>query len=107
MSSRTRAPSQDLRQQGVLRDNDLQEFMVTRLKSGIVPGICRIEGPVETLSWDAVEKQKLSTLRLHQYLIPDADDKGSPLLIKGAVQHWPALQRWSLEWLAEQFPEQR
>ena len=70
-------------------------------------GICRIEGPVETLSWDAIEKQKLGTLRLHQYLIPNADDESCPLLIKGVVQHWPALQKWSLEWLAEQFPEQR
>ena len=69
--------------------------------------ICRIKGPVETLSWDAVEKQKMGTSRLHQYLIPDVDDKSSPLLIKGVVKHWPALQKWSLDWLAENFPEQR
>ena len=70
-------------------------------------GICRIEGPVETLSWDAIEKQNLGTSRLHQYLISYNDDKSSPLLIKGVVQHWPALQKWSLEWLAKRFPEQR
>ena len=69
--------------------------------------VCRIKGPVETLNWDAIEKQKPSTSRLHQYLIPDVEDKSSPLLIKGVVQHWPALQKWSMEWLAKHFPEQR
>ena len=85
----------------------IQDHTMMRLKTGLVPGICRIEGPVETLSWDAVEKQKLGTPCLHQYLIPNNTDQSSPLLIKGVVQHWPALQRWSLEWLAEHFPEQR
>jgi hypothetical protein len=30
-----------------------------------------------------------------------------PLLLKGAVASWPAVDKWSLDWLVEQYGEQR
>jgi hypothetical protein len=30
-----------------------------------------------------------------------------PLLLKGAVASWPAVDKWSLDWLVEHYGEQR
>lgn len=67
----------------------------------------RVEGPVETLRWSIANEQQISRLRIQQFLLPNIEESCGPILLKGVVQHWPALQRWSLQWLAEHFPEQR
>jgi hypothetical protein len=67
----------------------------------------RVEGPVETLRWNIADEQQISRSRIQHFLLPNIAESCGPILLKGVVQHWPALQRWSLQWLAEHFSEQR
>ncbi|CAL5219804.1 g1711 [Coccomyxa viridis] len=60
----------------------------------------RIEGSVITLRWNHTDEQRTGRLCLENYLIPDVNRNVSPLLLKSVVQHWPALDKWSLQWLA-------
>jgi hypothetical protein len=68
---------------------------------------CRVEGPVETLKWDDPEQQRLARKRLDDYASYIGDTTAGPVLIKGALVRWPALETWTLKWLASTHGGQR
>ena len=59
---------------------------------------------METLHWSEPTEKALAQRRLEQYTTHGAAE---PLLLKGVVSHWPALQQWDLENLAEAHGKQR
>ena len=85
----------------------LRERIFNRTAAGYNSVYCRIEGPVNTLRWNYTDEQRVAKLCLQQYLIPDVGEDVSPLLLKSVVQHWPALDTWTLQWLANEFPGRR
>ena len=64
--------------------------------------VCRIAGLVETLHWSDPGERALAQRRLEQ-----AHDAAGPLLLKGVVSHWPAVQSWNLENLAAAHGKER
>ena len=65
------------------------------------------KGPVNTFRWNHTDEQRVGRLCLEQYLIPGVGEDANPLLLKGVVRHWAALDKWSLQWLASEFPGHR
>ena len=70
---------------------------------GTLSGVLnRVAGPVRTLVWTDSAEEVHALLQGHL-----AGDASEPLLIKGAAAHWPAVQKWSLDWLARHHSSER
>lgn len=63
---------------------------------------CSVAGPVRTLDWAGAAEQVQALLQEHA-----AGAAAEPLLIKGAAAHWPALRKWSLDWLVRHHGRER
>lgn len=73
------------------------------LPLGLLSGVLyRVAGPVRTLVWTDSAEEVHALLQGHV-----AGDASEPLLIKGAAAHWPAVQKWSLDWLARHHSSER
>ena len=73
------------------------------LPLGFLSGVpYRVAGPVRTLVWTDSAEEVHALLQGHV-----AGDASEPLLIKGAAAHWPAVQKWSLDWLARHHSSER
>lgn len=66
-----------------------------------------VSGSVEVLDWLKEEEQREAQRRLRQYAAQTSGNDAAPALIKGAMLHWPALEKWTLDWLARTHGHQR
>lgn len=71
----------------------------------------RVTDHVRTCTWQDLVQREQATAELQAFCA--ASIKGlslesfKPLLLKGAVASWPAVDKWSLDWLVEHYAEQR
>lgn len=62
---------------------------------------------MQTLDWrNPLERDQVCRM-LQQHAQDSTQGPKAPLLIKHAVSHWPALQRWNLQHLPEAYSDQR
>ena len=66
-----------------------------------------VAGPVHTLHWDDKAQQQDAQRLLRQYAAETTGNDCGPVLIKKAIRQWPALQKWTLDWLAAMHGHQR
>ena len=67
----------------------------------------RVVGSVQTLDWRNASERGQACRLLSQHAQDSSQGPQAPLLIKHAVSHWPALQRWDLQYLTHAYANQR
>ena len=64
----------------------------------------RVQGRVPEYRWDMPEEREAACEMLRQHAVNNAPLPG-PILLKGPAKHWPAVEKWSLDWMARQWPK--
>lgn len=71
----------------------------------------RVTDHVRTCTWQDLAQQEQANAELQAFCSASIRGLGlesfKPLLLKGAVASWPAVDKWSLDWLVEHYGEQR
>lgn len=77
----------------------------------LVNVVYRVSDQVRVCNWQDLRQQEEAVAELQAFCSASIKGLGlqsfSPLLLKGAVASWPAVDKWSLDWLVEQYGEQR
>lgn len=72
---------------------------------------CRVTDQVRFCNWQDPGQQEQAVAELQDFCSASIKslslESFTPLLLKGAVAEWPAVDKWSLDWLVEQYGEQR
>ena len=69
-----------------------------------VPCAHRVQGRVPEYRWDVPEEREAACEMLRQHAVDNTPLPG-PILLKGPAKHWPAVEKWSLDWMARQWPK--
>ena len=66
---------------------------------------------VRICQWEDSAQQDEAVTELQAFCSASIHNLGlesfKPLLLKGAVADWPAVGKWTLDWLVEQYGDQR
>lgn len=72
---------------------------------------CRVSGQVKVLDWQDILQREAAVNELQAFCMASINrlklKAFQPLKLKGAVAEWPAVDKWSLDWLVQQYGEQR
>lgn len=72
---------------------------------------CRVSGQVKVHDWQDIPQREAAVNELQGFCMASINrlklDTFQPLKLKGAVAEWPAVDKWSLDWLVQQYGEQR
>lgn len=72
---------------------------------------CRVAGPVRVHKWDDEAQREAAVQDLQAFCSASIHSLGlesfQPMLLKGAVSDWAAADRWSLDWLVDNFGGER
>ena len=64
----------------------------------------RVEGRVPEYRWDVPAEREAACELLREHAVNNVALPG-PILLKGPAKHWPAVEKWSLDWMARQWPK--
>ena len=68
-------------------------------------------GQVKAHQWQDVAQREAAVTELQAFCTASINrlrlEAFKPILLKGAVADWPAVNKWSLDWLAQHYGEQR
>ena len=71
----------------------------------------RVRGQVHEFDWNEEGHRDAAITELQAFCSASIQNLGlqsfEPMLLKGAVADWPAVEKWSLDWLVENFGQQR
>ncbi|KAK9802696.1 hypothetical protein WJX73_007729 [Symbiochloris irregularis] len=59
-----------------------------------------IQGSVRSFDWTEEAERTAACQLIEEHASCSGTGLTEPVLLRGAVAHWPALQRWNLDWLA-------
>ena len=70
-----------------------------------------MSGQVEVHDWQELAQREAAVTELQAFCMASLNrlklEAFKPLKLKGAVADWPAVDKWSLDWLVQQYGEQR
>ena len=70
-----------------------------------------MSGQVKVHDWQDMTQRETAVTELQAFCMASISrlklEAFTPLKLKGAVADWPAVEKWSLEWLVQQYGEQR
>lgn len=70
-----------------------------------------MSGGVKVHDWQDTIQREAAVTELQAFCTASISrlklDAFKPVLLKGAVADWPAVDKWSLDWLVQQYGEQR
>lgn len=70
-----------------------------------------MSGQVKVHDWQDIPQREAAVSELQAFCMASINrlklDTFQPLKLKGAVAEWPAVDKWSLDWLVQQYGEQR
>lgn len=73
--------------------------------------MCRVSGQVKVLDWQDMSQRETAVTELQAFCMASINrlklEAFKPLNLKRAVAEWPAVNKWSLDWLVQQYGEQR
>ena len=68
-------------------------------------------GQVKVHDWQDTTQREAAVTELQAFCLASVSrlklEAFKPLKLKGAVDEWPAVDKWSLDWLVQQYGEQR
>lgn len=71
----------------------------------------RVTGRVKVHEWQDIAQREAALTELQAFCTASINrlrlEAFKPILLKGAVADWPAVDKWSLDWLVQQYGEQR
>ena len=71
----------------------------------------RVSDHVEIRDWEDTTQREAAVAELQAFCSASIKQLGleafKPCLLKGAVANWPAVDKWSLDWLVQQYGSQR